>query len=425
MHGEPVEVRGSGYFARCLQHETDHLRGVLYIDHLPRNRRRRLLREMQRFDWNAPSLAYTGQPSVGPSVQGRQLIPRVALGPPKALCAFPANTWKVLCARRSDPPLRGSQISTIRLPSRSEDPRPAQERGLGDAELPDASDASCDLVTCLTASCARPPAPARAEVVRFRSGFPRLVAGGGQARAANDLPYYSGQMSISRQQSIRATARSVCVRLGRRASFEQLTVLRSVLTYLEFGYWLRTLPVELRPDSLATDFDVFETARRNIIAKRFLYLEFGVYKGRSISWWLNNLDAPEARFVGFDSFQGLPEDWRPGLHAGFFKTGSPPAIDDTRLSFEVGWFKDTLPNFAIPDHDQLMINIDSDLYSSARTILAWAKPYLRPGSLIYFDEFTDRDHEMRAYFEFLAESGTEMTPLAMAQHGMHLLLKVM
>ena len=52
--GAPVEVTGTGFFARCLLHETDHLRGVLYIDHLPRNRRRRVLREMEPFDWNAP-----------------------------------------------------------------------------------------------------------------------------------------------------------------------------------------------------------------------------------------------------------------------------------------------------------------------------------------------------------------------------------
>lgn len=50
--GAPVEVTGTGFFARCLQHETDHLKGVLYIDHLPRNRRRKVLREMEPFDWN-------------------------------------------------------------------------------------------------------------------------------------------------------------------------------------------------------------------------------------------------------------------------------------------------------------------------------------------------------------------------------------
>ena len=52
--GAPVEVSGTDYLARCLQHETDHLRGVLYIDHLPRNRRRRVLRDMEPFEWNAP-----------------------------------------------------------------------------------------------------------------------------------------------------------------------------------------------------------------------------------------------------------------------------------------------------------------------------------------------------------------------------------
>jgi peptide deformylase len=51
--GASIEVSGTGFFARCLQHETEHLQGMLYIDHLPRNRRRRVLREMQPYEWNA------------------------------------------------------------------------------------------------------------------------------------------------------------------------------------------------------------------------------------------------------------------------------------------------------------------------------------------------------------------------------------
>lgn len=53
--GAPVSITGTGFFARCLQHETDHLRGMLYIDHLPRNRRRRVLRDMEPYEWNATS----------------------------------------------------------------------------------------------------------------------------------------------------------------------------------------------------------------------------------------------------------------------------------------------------------------------------------------------------------------------------------
>ncbi|GGS57180.1 peptide deformylase [Actinokineospora fastidiosa] len=46
MHGNPITVEGRGYFARCLQHETDHVNGHLYLDRLPAKVRRRALLEM-------------------------------------------------------------------------------------------------------------------------------------------------------------------------------------------------------------------------------------------------------------------------------------------------------------------------------------------------------------------------------------------
>ncbi|MFF5974321.1 peptide deformylase [Streptomyces sp. NPDC012769] len=46
MHGNPIKVRGTGYFARCLQHETDHLYGFLYIDKLSKRDRKDALRQM-------------------------------------------------------------------------------------------------------------------------------------------------------------------------------------------------------------------------------------------------------------------------------------------------------------------------------------------------------------------------------------------
>ncbi|MFJ4714972.1 peptide deformylase [Streptomyces sp. NPDC088785] len=44
--GAPLVVEGRGYFARCLQHETDHLHGRLYLDRLAQRERRDALREM-------------------------------------------------------------------------------------------------------------------------------------------------------------------------------------------------------------------------------------------------------------------------------------------------------------------------------------------------------------------------------------------
>ena len=43
---EPIVVAGSGELARCLQHETDHLRGKLYIDDLAGAERRRVMRQL-------------------------------------------------------------------------------------------------------------------------------------------------------------------------------------------------------------------------------------------------------------------------------------------------------------------------------------------------------------------------------------------
>ncbi|MEU9607418.1 peptide deformylase [Streptomyces sp. NPDC048057] len=45
--GSPLVIEGRGYFARCLQHETDHLHGRLYLDRLAQRERKAVLREMQ------------------------------------------------------------------------------------------------------------------------------------------------------------------------------------------------------------------------------------------------------------------------------------------------------------------------------------------------------------------------------------------
>jgi peptide deformylase len=48
QYGDPLTVTGSGFLARALQHETDHLDGVLYIDTLRGDTRRQALRELRR-----------------------------------------------------------------------------------------------------------------------------------------------------------------------------------------------------------------------------------------------------------------------------------------------------------------------------------------------------------------------------------------
>lgn len=49
LNGEAVELSGEGYFARMLQHETDHLEGRLYIDLISKRERKRVMAEMLDF----------------------------------------------------------------------------------------------------------------------------------------------------------------------------------------------------------------------------------------------------------------------------------------------------------------------------------------------------------------------------------------
>lgn len=51
MHGEPITVEGTELLARCLQHETDHLNGILFIDRLPENERKLAMREIRESEW--------------------------------------------------------------------------------------------------------------------------------------------------------------------------------------------------------------------------------------------------------------------------------------------------------------------------------------------------------------------------------------
>ncbi|WP_158888772.1 peptide deformylase [Amycolatopsis anabasis] len=51
LRNEPVVVEGKGVLAQCLQHETDHLDGMLYLDRLAKDEKREALREARGKDW--------------------------------------------------------------------------------------------------------------------------------------------------------------------------------------------------------------------------------------------------------------------------------------------------------------------------------------------------------------------------------------
>ncbi|MFF1902930.1 peptide deformylase [Kitasatospora sp. NPDC058218] len=51
MYGDPITVEGTQLLARCIQHETDHLDGIIFIDRLDRERRKEALKAIREADW--------------------------------------------------------------------------------------------------------------------------------------------------------------------------------------------------------------------------------------------------------------------------------------------------------------------------------------------------------------------------------------
>ena len=63
MHGEPVVIEGSEMLARAIQHETDHLDGVLFIDRLDKAQRKLALKAIREAEWaGAPAPAVKVSP---------------------------------------------------------------------------------------------------------------------------------------------------------------------------------------------------------------------------------------------------------------------------------------------------------------------------------------------------------------------------
>lgn len=136
-------------------------------------------------------------------------------------------------------------------------------------------------------------------------------------------------------------------------------------------------------------------------------LEFGVYSGTTLEI-IARLRG-DGEVFGFDSFQGLPEDWRSTFPRGTFGVDELPRVPGAELV--VGWFDQTLPGFLAGHPGPVaFVHVDADLYSSATTILEHVGPRLVPGSVIIFDEYFNypgwENHEHRAWCEYVERTGT-------------------
>jgi peptide deformylase len=68
MFGEPITIEGTALLARCVQHETDHLDGVLFVDRLDTETRKAAMKAIREAEWSglaAPAVRLSPHPTRG------------------------------------------------------------------------------------------------------------------------------------------------------------------------------------------------------------------------------------------------------------------------------------------------------------------------------------------------------------------------
>jgi O-methyltransferase len=161
--------------------------------------------------------------------------------------------------------------------------------------------------------------------------------------------------------------------------------------------------------------------------EKFTYLEFGVSKGHSFKWWVKNNAHPEAKFIGFDTFTGLPENWGPYKKGDMSSGNSFPDVGgDARCSFVQGLFQQTLPEF-LRMHDladRLVVHIDADLYSATLYVLTSLHPYLKDGDILFFDEFNVPVHEFKAWCDYTESYYQDFEVLGAVNNFLQVAIKI-
>jgi hypothetical protein len=147
-----------------------------------------------------------------------------------------------------------------------------------------------------------------------------------------------------------------------------------------------------------------------------LNLEFGVWSGKTINKFADTL-GPSRTIHGFDSFEGLPEDWFGEFGKGRFHTqGNLPEVRPNVILHK-GWFDETLPDFVAENPGPVaFLHVDCDLYSSTKTIFQYVGDRIVPGTVIVFDEYFNypgwREHEHKAFQELVQERNLKYRWLA-------------
>ena len=169
---------------------------------------------------------------------------------------------------------------------------------------------------------------------------------------------------------------------------------------------------------------IIERAKENDVSNKKFYLEFGVYQGTTINFFSNYVNT----IYGFDSFEGLKEDWtgHENHPKGTFNLNRKLPKLNKNVIPVVGWVQDTLGPFLEKHKPEInFIHLDMDTYETTKFILEKIKPYLISNSIIVFDELYNypgwQFGEFKALKEIFNES--EYQYIAFSKDGSEAVIK--
>lgn len=220
-------------------------------------------------------------------------------------------------------------------------------------------------------------------------------------------------------------AKVILAKIGLRP-FRFLAFLNGILA---FGRWLRhhQVPVIL-DDKIALYLYLKD---KHLSDSAIDYLEFGVWKGTTLKHWIGQNTNSASRFFGFDSFEGLPEDWGhfATLHkkGTFDLQGTLPEINDPRVRLVKGLFQDSLVPFLAnyTPKNRLVVHCDADLYSSTLYTLTKLDEHIIPGTIIIFDEFFTVAHEFQALVDYTHSYNRQYRVLAATSQYAQLAVEIL
>ena len=132
--------------------------------------------------------------------------------------------------------------------------------------------------------------------------------------------------------------------------------------------------------------------------------------------------ATAGKVHGFDTFEGLPEDWtgNRGPRGEFSAGGVLPPVP-ANVVLHKGLFEETLPPFMEENREGVAFaHVDCDLYGSKKTIFENVGGRLRKGSVLVFDDYFNfpgwRNHEFKAFQELVEARSLEYRYIGYARH---------